>query len=169
MVHRVPRVAVALVVVTAGLLTIVLHHGSSTDRLSGGAHTVAEAGRRAMLVLDRAYVLGAVRDPSPKGSLPETTDGGEVHVRRWYTVAGNLDTVVALMSANPPAGFAQGRKIYSEVSDSGSGSGSIVEFDDADPRAGSTQTLDVVAISLTGQRVSLRIDAIVDWVPLPTT
>lgn len=157
---RVPRVTLALTAVAVTLLALGLHRARATDPLSGDVHSPGAADQRALDLLDRAYVVGAVRVAGPDSVSASTIESDVVAHRRWYTVAGSLDTVVALLRANPPTGFAVSRQLFTEASSTGQGSGTIVEFQGANPASGS---LDVAAVSLSDHRVSLRLEAVVGW------
>ena len=61
---------------------------------------------RAIAMLDRTYIPGAVRVPGPSTMPVSTIESDAVQHSRWFTVTGSMDTVVALLRANPPSGFA---------------------------------------------------------------
>ena len=154
---------VSAAALAAGVVTATSARSQPPDPLAGIAHSSAQADRQAVVILDRAYVLGAVRVAGPSSFPASSAQDHEVQHRRWYTVVGTLDAVMGRMSATPPPGFGPGYRLFHESSSSGDATGAVFMFVPPGQSDSGKYSLDVAAIDLGNGRVSLRLDATVSW------
>ena len=110
---------------------------------------------RAIAMLDRAYIPGAVRVAGPPSMPVSTIESDAVQHSRWFTVTGSMDTVVALLRANPPSGFAFSRRAPERHRGRARSSSSRRRTCERQPGRGRRV--------VEPGRVSLRLEAVVGW------
>ncbi|BEP13589.1 hypothetical protein acdb102_19000 [Acidothermaceae bacterium B102] len=171
---RVPRLALALALVAASALVAWVvsatgaHSASPPEPLAGVAHSQAEATQRALVMLDRAFVLGAVRVAGPASFPTAAPQDYRVQRRRWLMVAGSYATVLQSLRDHSPTGFSAGPSTLMPTAAFSIDGGGVTEYRLTGRENSSLHVLDVTANNLGHDRVSLRIDATVGWVPART-
>ena len=170
--RRVPQ-AVLLVLASALVVGMVTaggaHSQGETDPLAGVAHSQSAATQRALVMLDRAFVLGAVRVSGPASFPTAAPQDYRVQRRRWLTVAGSYAAVLQSLRDHSPAGFSAGPVTLMPTAAFSIDGGGVTEYRLTGRQNSSLHVLDVTANNLGHDRVSLRIDATVGWVPPRTT
>jgi hypothetical protein len=164
---RTPAVALALTAVVATTLVVGVAtraHGQA-ESFAGVAHSAAEADHRARAMLDRAYLLGAVRVDPPSTYRADHPHQYEVQDERWLSLNGTPSEVADGLLAHPPAGFEVSRA--SELTRSPDAVGTELR-----PTGQGTSLLHLLEVTATkagtGQ-VLVLLQAIVAWVPPRTT
>ena len=161
--HRAWRLALAVTTVAAASVVIATQSGDHHQAVgvSGVAHSEREAADRARSMLDRTYLLGAVRVPPPAGYTSDHPHEYEVQDERWLAVAGTPVTLVHTLDADPPTGLVKATADELTVSESAA----ATELRPVGQGSSLIQLLDVSATNAGRGRAIVLVQAIVAWLP----
>ena len=163
---RTPTLVVALTVALAAtpVAGAVTRTHRSVESFVGVAHSPAEADRRARAMLDRTYLLGAVRVDPPVAYRANHPHHYEVQDERWLSVNGTPADVTGQMLNHPPAGFAVTPASELTISPTAA----ATELRPVGQGASLMHVLDVSATTAGVGRVLVLVQAVVAWVPART-
>jgi len=171
-------VAAAVVAVTAAVAVPLIVGGRGSVVITGPAVTTTDAARRAVaqqvvdqMVTEVKLPVGAsplATAPAPLASVGPTANS--VVAERFFTVAGTMDSVIAYVTAHPPAGlFASGTSTGS----SGTGSSATLDSQGIEFAGVETSSYGAPELSVSvvpqGVRVGVRVSAQATLRPLRTT
>lgn len=153
--------ALAAVVVATLVVGVTTRAHSQVSSFFGVAHSAAEADQRAQAMLDRTYLLGAVRVEPPVSYRADHPHQYEVQDERWLSVGGTPIGVTDTIDAHPPAGFVFAPATELFVN----GLTSQIELRPVGQQSSLMHVLDVTATAAGKGRVLVLVQAIVAWVP----
>src|SRR4051812_7538401 len=160
---RTPTVALALTAVVTTTLVVgaATRADSQVESFAGVAHSATQAAHRARAMLDRTYLLGAVRVQAPVTYRASHPHQYEVQDERWLSLSGAPSDVASMMVSHPPAGFT----VSTARELTASANAVATEFRPVGQGTSLMHVLDVTATRAGVGRVLLLLQAVVAWVP----
>ena len=161
-----PTVVVALTAVLAATSVVgaITRTHRSVESFVGVAHSAADADRRARAMLDRTYLLGAVRVEPPVAYRADHPHQYEVQDERWLSVSGTPADVTGQLLNHPPAGFVVAPASELTISPTAA----ATEVRPIGQGASLMHVLNVSATTAGVGRVLVLVLVVVAWVPART-